>query len=220
MVVAIDGPAGTGKSTVAQRVAEKSGFLYLNSGKFYRAITHKALKQGKSKENRHALIATAADITIEVREDSFIVDGAALDRELHTPEIDENVAEVSSIPEVRISVNARIKKVAEDRDLVVEGRDMQSTVFPNAEVKVYLDADVRTRALRRYRQNDAAGSLEEIEEAIRRRDEIDTTKQMGKLERAADALYIDTTDLTIDEVCEKVMASIQKKKKNKAGVIE
>lgn len=219
MVVAIDGPAGTGKSTVAQRLAEKTGFLYLNSGKFYRAITYKALKQGKRKENRHALIATAADISIDVTKDAFFVDGAQLDRELHTKEIDSAVAEVSSIPEVRISVNSRIKKLAEEHDLVVEGRDMQTTVFPKAEVKVFLDADVKTRAERRYEQNESEGSLEEIETAIRRRDEIDQNKQMGKLARAQDAIYIDTTDLTIAEVCEKVISTIQKKR-NIAGVVE
>ncbi len=219
MVVAIDGPAGTGKSTVAQRVADKTGFLYLNSGKFYRAITYKALKQGKRKENRHALIATAADITIDVTKEAFFVDGAELDRELHTEEIDTNVAEVSSIPEVRISVNSRIKKLAQEHDLVVEGRDMQTTVFPKAEVKVFLDADVKTRAQRRFEQNESEGSLQDIEAAIRRRDEIDQNKQMGKLARAEDALYIDTTDLTIEEVCEKVIATIQKKR-NIAGVVE
>lgn len=219
MVVAIDGPAGTGKSTVARRIAEKTGFLYLNSGKFYRAITYKALKQGKKKENRAALIATAADISIEVTSEEFIVDGAPLDRELHTPEIDGNVAEVSSIPEVRISVNSRIKKVAEEHDLVVEGRDMQTTVFPSAAVKVFLDADVETRARRRYEQNESEGDLEEIESAIRKRDEIDATKQVGKLARAEDAIYVDTTDLTIEQVCETVIASIQKKR-NIAGVVE
>ncbi|MFW6338579.1 MAG: (d)CMP kinase [Alkalispirochaetaceae bacterium] len=219
MVVAIDGPAGTGKSTVAQRVAEETGFLYLNSGKFYRAITYKALKQGKRKENRHALIATAADITIDVTKDAFFVDGVQLDRELHTEEIDTNVAEVSSIPEVRISVNSRIKKLAQEHDLVVEGRDMQTTVFPNAEVKVFLDADVKARARRRYDQNKSEGDLKDIEAAIRRRDEIDQNKQMGKLARAEDALYVDTTDLTIEEVCETVIATIQKKRKI-AGVVE
>lgn len=219
MVVAIDGPAGTGKSTVAQRVADKTGFLYLNSGKFYRAITYKALKQGKRKENRHALIATAADISIDVTKEAFFVDGARLDRELHTEEIDSDVAEVSSIPEVRISVNSRIKKLAEDHDLVVEGRDMQTTVFPDAAVKVFLDADVKTRAQRRYEQNQSEGDLDEIEEAIRRRDEIDQNKQMGKLARAEDALYIDSTDLTIEEVCETVISTIQKKR-NIAGVVE
>ena len=159
MVVAIDGPAGTGKSTVARRVAEKTGFLYLNSGKFYRAITYKALKQGKRKENRHAIIATAADISIEVDKEAFWVDGERLDRELHTSEIDADVAEVSSIPEVRISVNSRLKKVAEELDLIVEGRDMQTTVFPKAAVKVFLDADVETRARRRYEQNDSEESV-------------------------------------------------------------
>ena len=219
MVIAIDGPAGTGKSTVARSLAEKTGFLYLNSGKFYRAITYKALRQGKRKENRHALIATAADISVEVTKESFLVDGVPLDRELHTDEIDESVAEVSSIPEVRISVNSRIKKLAEEHDLVVEGRDMTTTVFPNAEVKVFLDADVKTRALRRFHQNDSEGNLEEIEEAIRRRDEIDENKQMGKLARAEDAVYVDTTDLTIEQVCERVISSIQKIR-NIAGVVE
>ncbi len=210
MVVAIDGPAGTGKSTISRRVAEETGFFYLNSGRFYRAITWKALRQGKGIDSPQALIATAADISITVENDQFLVDGVPREQELHTPEVDSAVATVSSIPEVRIAVNNRLKRIAGERDIVVEGRDMSTVVFPDAEVKIYLDADADERARRRMEQN-GGGNFEEIRNSIATRDEIDRTKKTGRLQRTKDAVYLDTTDLTIEQVCEKVIDIIHEK---------
>ncbi|MEX2444547.1 MAG: (d)CMP kinase [Alkalispirochaeta sp.] len=210
MVVAIDGPAGTGKSTISKRVAEQTAFFYLNSGRFYRAVTWKALSQGKGLENPQALIATAADISITVEDDQFLVDGVPRDRELHTPEVDSAVATVSSIPEIRIAVNNRLKRIAGERDIVVEGRDMSTVVFPEAQVKIYLDADADERARRRLDQQ-GSGDFEEIRESISQRDRIDRTKKTGRLQRTKDAIYLDTTDLTIEQVCEKVIDIIHEK---------
>ncbi|HKK49307.1 MAG TPA: (d)CMP kinase [Alkalispirochaeta sp.] len=210
MVVAIDGPAGTGKSTISKRVAEQTEFFYLNSGRFYRAITWKALRQGKGIENPQALIATAADISITVEEDQFLIDGVPRDQELHTPEVDGAVATVSSIPEIRIAVNNRLKRIAGERDIVVEGRDMSTVVFPQAEVKIYLDADANERARRRLDQH-GSGDFEDIRNSIAKRDQIDRTKQTGRLQRTKEAIYLDTTDLTIEQVCEKVIAIIHEK---------
>jgi len=210
MVVAIDGPAGTGKSTISKRVAEQTEFFYLNSGRFYRAITWKALRQGKGIENPQALIATAADISITVEEDQFLIDGVPRDQELHTPEVDSAVATVSSIPEIRIAVNNRLKRIAGERDIVVEGRDMSTVVFHQAEVKIYLDADANERARRRLDQH-GSGDFEDIRNSIAKRDQIDRTKQTGRLQRTKEAIYLDTTDLTIEQVCEKVIAIIHEK---------
>ncbi len=210
MVVAIDGPAGTGKSTISKRVAAETDFFYLNSGRFYRAITWKALHQGKGVENPQALIATAADISITVEDDQFQVDGVPRNEELHTPEVDNAVATVSSIPEIRIAVNSRLKRIAGERNIVVEGRDMSTVVFPDAEVKIYLDADPDIRAHRRLEQQ-GSGNFEEIRESISQRDEIDRTKETGRLQRTKDAIYLDTTDLTIEQVCEKVIDIIHEK---------
>ncbi len=210
MVVAIDGPAGTGKSTISRRVAEETSFFYLNSGRFYRAITWKALSQGKGLESPQALIATAADISITVENDQFLVDGIPREQELHTSEVDSAVATVSSIPEVRIAVNNRLKRIAGERDIVVEGRDMSTVVFPEAEVKIYLDADADERARRRLDQN-GGGNFDEIRNSIGQRDQIDRTKETGRLQRTKEAIYLDTTDLTIEQVCEKVIDIIHDK---------
>lgn len=210
MVVAIDGPAGTGKSTISKRVAEQTDFFYLNSGRFYRAVTWKALKQGTGLDNPQALIATAVDISITVKDDQFLVDGIPREEELHTPEVDHAVATVSSIPEIRIAVNNRLKQIAGERNIVVEGRDMSTVVFPEAQVKIFLDADADKRAQRRLDQQ-GSGSFEEIRQSISQRDQIDRTKETGRLQRTKDAIYLDTTDLTIEEVCEKVIDIIHEK---------
>lgn len=212
MVVAIDGPAGTGKSTVSQEVAARTGFFFLNSGKFYRAVSWKALRQKKSLENPQAIIAVAADIVLSVEDNRFLVDGKERNAELHAPEIDQVVAQVSAIPEVRVAVNSRLRRIAGARDVVVEGRDMSTVVFPDAEIKIYLDADVAVRAQRRRAQHRDDIPLEEVQRAMEERDSIDRTKPVGALRRASDAVYIDTTDLTLPEVCERVVAIILDKK--------
>lgn len=211
MVVAIDGPAGTGKSTVSRMVAEKTAFFYLNSGRFYRAITWKARTNGVAQDDTDALIAIASRIDIDIDGDRFLVDSVECTDELHTSEIDEAVAAVSSVPEIRDRVNARLKHIAGKRDVVVEGRDMSTVVFPDAEVKIFLDASPHTRARRRFNQGGGTGDIEAIRRAIEERDRIDRTKATGRLRRSEEALYIDTTDLTIDQVCAKVVAIIHEK---------
>jgi CMP/dCMP kinase len=211
MVVAIDGPAGTGKSSVSREVAAGTGFFYLNSGRFYRAITRCALRAQIPIEDRSALLQVARETEIDVRGEEFLVNGVPLDQELHTAEIDNLVAQVSSFPEVRDVVNERLKEIAGHRDVVVEGRDMSTVVFPDAEIKIYLDADPEVRALRRFQQQGGKGELHELEESIRERDRLDRTKDTGRLVRAPDAIYLDTTDLTLQQVCEKVIATIHEK---------
>lgn len=210
MVVAIDGPAGTGKSTVSRLVAERTRFFYLNSGRFYRAITWKALSAGTDTRDREALIATARTIDISIVNDQFLVDGTPRDAELHTPAVDREVATVSAIPDVRIAVNQRITRIAGERDIVVEGRDMSTVVFPHAEVKIFLDANPDERARRRLDQQ-PDGDFAAIRAAIVERDRIDRTKEMGSLTQSPDAVYLDTTDLTIEQVCETVIAIIHDK---------
>lgn len=214
MVIAIDGPAGTGKSSVSSRLAERTGFFYINSGRFYRAITWKALRQGKTVANPKAIIATAADISIEVDNDTFLVDGHERSSELHTPDVDDHVAAVSSIPEVRLAVNTRIKRIAGTRDIIVEGRDMSTVVFPDADIKVFLDADPKIRARRRAEQIGPDADYAAILAAIRERDRIDRSKAIGKLTQSADAIYLDTSDLTLEQVCEKVIVIIHAKTKH------
>ncbi len=208
MVVAIDGPAGVGKSTIAKAVAEASGFLYLNSGNFYRAITWVVIRDGLDATDKAAVIRAARESAIDLRGGALTLDGQDVESHLHTDEVDKWVAPHSRIIEVREAVNLRLRRISEGRNIVADGRDMGTVVFPYAEVKVFLDADTGTRAERRYRQGVSGMSLSEIEKAIEERDRIDRTKPVGRLDVAPGALYIDTSHLTITQVCERVNEAI------------
>jgi len=207
MVVAIDGPAGTGKSTVARLVAKRTGMFYLNSGSFYRAITWKVLRGGDP-EDSEAVMRVARDIDISISEGRMVVDGRDVEHELRSDSVDQWVARHSALPAVREQVNKRLKMFANTMDVVVEGRDMATVVFPDADLKIFLDASIETRAKRRYEQGTSELSLHEIEQSISRRDHIDKNKEYGRLRMADGALYLDTSHLTIEEVCDKVVANI------------
>ncbi len=207
MVIAIDGPAGSGKSTIAKTVAERAGMHYLNSGNYYRAVTWKVL-QHDDPQDIPAVIRVAREIQINVIDDRMFVEGKDVEPLLRSDEVDRWVARHSALPEVREEVNRRLKAAAHTMDIVVEGRDITTVVFPDADLKIFLDASIHTRALRRFGQGTSAMKLEELEQSIRRRDEIDRTKEYGKLQVAPDALYLDTSHLTIDQVCEKVAVNI------------
>lgn len=208
MVVALDGPAGVGKSSVSRQLASKTGMCYINSGNFYRAITLLAIERGVDLSDENAVTQLAEENPIDIKDGRICIAGRDVEDELHTDTVDAHVAELSRIPSVREVVNRRLTELAKTRDVIVEGRDITTVVFPDAEVKVYLDANPKTRALRRYRQGVSNLSLEEIEANIRKRDDIDTNKPIGSLKISSDALYLDTSDLTIDEVCEKVLKKI------------
>ena len=214
MVVAIDGPAGVGKSTISREVAKAAGFHYLNSGSFYRAITWLVIHGGGSPEDRSRIIETARSCRLEYKNGGIWANGRDIEPEIHSDAVDRWVAQHSVFPEVRDVVNRELKRTADGKDIVVEGRDIQTVVFPNAEVKVFLDADVKTRALRRYRQGVSGLTLEEIEGAIAKRDGVERTKTVGRLQAAEDAIIIDTSHLTIPEVCERVVQAILLRKNN------
>lgn len=207
MVVAIDGPAGAGKSTLARRLAGGLGFVYLNTGLLYRAVTHLAAQGGFADDASVVAVAARSDFRLEG--DSLFADGADLTPFLRSDAVEARVAAVSAIPELRAVVNAKIRAMAAARDCVVEGRDMTSAVFPDAEFRFYLDASIESRARRRLEQGTSAMDAREIEESIRRRDEIDKGKSVGGLKIAPGVTYLDSTGLTIDQVCAKVIQSIQ-----------
>jgi cytidylate kinase len=209
VVVAIDGPAGAGKSTIAKRLAEKTGFFYLNSGNFYRAITYAVLQQGIDPNDSTNVIEAAKTGSITLKNDRIHFNRVDIEKQLHTDAVDAWVAEISAVVEVRAIVNDLLREIAKGRDIIAEGRDITTVVFPHAEVKVYLDASIETRAKRRFGQGVSSLSLEEIEENIRKRDTIDKNKPVGSLKISSEALYLDTSDLTIDAVCEKVLQKIQ-----------
>ncbi len=219
MIVAIDGPAGSGKSSVAQRVAESLGFLYLNSGRLYRAVTYWVLDNVDDPEDSSGIVKTLPECHIRLEGTRVYLDDQRVDEQLHTDKVDSWVATHSAIPEVRTMVNQMLHRFAREQNSVVEGRDMTTVVFPDAEVKVYLDASLEARAQRRYNQGTSEKSLEEIRESIRRRDELDEQKPGGRLERSDDAFYLDTSHLTMETVCDTVLRNIHRHIKS-SGTVE
>jgi cytidylate kinase len=210
LVVAIDGPAGVGKSTIAKNIAEKASLFYVNSGNFYRAITLDVIKNKLSITDTDLIIDIAKKIKFSLVNERLHVNNVDIEDKLHSDSVDSLVAQVSSIVKVRRLVNNAIRKTTESMNIIVEGRDITTVVFPNADLKVYLDASVATRAARRHNQGVSNLSLKEIEETIITRDQIDKSKPEGSLKISDDALYLDTSDLTIDEVCDKVLQKLSK----------
>lgn len=201
MVVAIDGPAGTGKSTVAHKVAEDLGLVFLNSGSFYRALTLALLENNISLDDEKAVVEFAKKQKLDYVNSRLILNGKDVDSLLHQDKVDASVSRVSAVVELRHFVNARMREIVKSLSIICEGRDMTTVVFPNAEFKFYLDASVDVQAQRRFDQGVSNLSLEEIKKAIIERDEMDKNKSEGALKRAEDAVYIDTSDLTINDVC-------------------
>ncbi len=209
MVVAIDGPAGVGKSSVAQWVSESFGFFNLNSGSFYRAAAVKVLDSGVDTLNEKAVVDAVKTAAFDIVEKRLFLDGADVEARLRTPEVDKASSVFSSIVDVRHIINGHLRRIASAINLVAEGRDMTTVVFPNAEVKIYLDASVSVRAMRRFNQGSSTQSLKEIELSIGERDHRDRNKKEGSLLIADDAVVLDTSTLTLAEVYEKVTGLIK-----------
>lgn len=211
MVIAIDGPAGTGKSTIAALIAKKLGVTFLNSGSFYRALTIALLDSGTDLHDESAVPEFCRKQKLEYKDSRMFLNGKDIEDRLHDDRVSANVAQVSAIVPVRHLVNERMREITKSLSIVCEGRDMTTVVFPDADCKFYLDASIDVQAKRRFEQGVSGMSLEEIKEAIKKRDEIDKNKKEGALKIADDALYIDTSNLTIDNVCEIILAQIHNK---------
>ncbi|MBI9100817.1 MAG: (d)CMP kinase [Spirochaetales bacterium] len=212
MIVALDGPAGVGKSTIVGMISERMGFFNLNSGRFYRGITYKALKEGVKIDDPEGLTRIAESIDFTVTDGTLMIDGIPAGKHLHSDMVDKSVAQVSAIVPVRHIVNKHLRRIGGSIDVIVEGRDITTVVFPDAECKIYLDASIEARAKRRFNQGTSNQTLEELFESIRTRDEIDKNKIEGSLQIAQDAIYFDTSDLTISEVCETLVDKINRRK--------
>lgn len=209
MIIAIDGPAGTGKSTIAKMLADKLNITFLNSGGFYRTLTLAVLDAGIDYKDERATLEFCKKQKIEyTKESHFILNGTDVTAHLHDDRVTANASQVSSIVEVRHLVNDLMREITKSLSIVCEGRDMTTVVFPMAEHKIYLDASAEVRAKRRFDQGVSDMTLEEIKAAIEKRDEMDKNKKEGSLKIASDALYIDTSALTIDDVCEIILKQI------------
>lgn len=210
MIIAMDGPAGTGKSTIASIIAKKLGVTYLNSGSFYRALTLSLLENGIDLTDADKVVAFSKEQKLDYKDGHLILNGVDVESRLHEDKVSANVAQISAIVPIRHLVNDLMRKITNSLDIVCEGRDMTTVVFPNAEHKFYLDASLDVQAQRRFDQGVSNMTLEEIKEAIRKRDEIDRNKAEGALKRAEDAFYIDTSNLTIENVCGIILNQIYK----------
>lgn len=211
MIVAIDGPVGVGKSSIAREIARQARLYYLNSGNFYRAITLKHLLSKGDFSNRDECLSTARNARIDIVDGVFQLDGHAVsESELHNSDIDMNASQISSIPEVRQIVNERMKEISKGLDIIAEGRDISTVVFPDADFKFYLDAEPEIRARRRFQQKLDNQTYEEVLSALKQRDLNDMNKPVGALKIAPNAIIINTSYLTIKEVCEKVLNALKR----------
>ena len=216
-IVAIDGPAGTGKGTMADLLSKKYGLTNIDTGATYRCVALEMLKQRVDLSNEAEVVKIAKNIKIDMQTIDgnleIYLNGVNVSKEIRSPEVAKVVSPVSSIKEVRSEMVNIQRKLAKGKNVIMEGRDITTVVFPNADVKIYLDGALEERAMRRYRQNKAKGiemSYEEVLENIKKRDKNDMEKEVGALKIADDAIVIDTTNLTIKEQEEKLSEIIDR----------
>ncbi len=224
-IVAIDGPAGSGKSTVAKIAARRLGFLYIDSGAMYRALTLKAVRAGIDLGAKEKIVEMAAGTEIELRQDGekyrVLLDGKDVSGDIRTEEISSKTKIVAAIGGVRVIVRAKQQALGVLGGVVMEGRDIGTQVFPDAGYKFYLDASIEERAKRRYKEQVKKGEavdLEKIKQQIFERDEKDKTRHESPLTIADDAVVLDTTSMTIEEVAAAVTRKVQEEESGEEAV--
>ncbi|GAA3188454.1 (d)CMP kinase [Lentilactobacillus kefiri] len=215
--VAIDGPASAGKSTVAKLVAKQFHYVYCDTGAMYRAITLKAIRTGVSFDDLAGIakIVKSSKMTFEPSDDGqkVFIDGKEITEAIRQEDVTNSVSAVAAIGEVRKQLSAQQQEIAKDGGIVMDGRDIGTSVLPDAEVKIFLIASVEERAQRRYKENIQKGintPLDELQMEIEARDYKDSHRKISPLTKAADAVEIDTTSLSIDQVVEKIANVINK----------
>lgn len=202
-IVAIDGPAGSGKGTVAKILSEECNLVYIDTGAMYRAIAYLSLQKGIKITDEEEIVEIAKNSKIEFIDNKIYLNETDISKEIRTMEVTRIVSPISSIVKLREILVDMQRKMAQGKDVIMEGRDITTVVFPNANYKFYLDATIEERANRRYKENKEKGmnvSYEEIIENIKKRDYNDMNKKVGALTRTEDSVYIDSTNLTIEEV--------------------
>lgn len=219
MIVAIDGPAGTGKGTISKLISDRLNFLSIDTGAMYRAVTLNLIRNNTSLDDLDSVLEVLEksniELTIDENGQKTFLNGEDVSSLIRMPDVTSLVSPVSSIKEIREKLVDLQRKFATGKDIVMEGRDITTVVFPNADVKIYLTADQEERANRRYKEMVEKGmnvTFEEVYDSIKKRDHNDTTKEYGALKIAEDAIIIDSTNMTIEEVYERVKEIILSKK--------
>ncbi len=217
VVVAIDGPAGAGKSTVARMLAAQLGFTYIDTGAMYRAVALWAMRSGLVVTDMHRMEQLAEAAAIGLEPDKVSLNGEDITGDIRTPEVSQASSKVAEIPGVRRAMVAKQRAIAQNANVVMEGRDIGTVVFPQAQVKVFLDADPGERTRRRVDQLGAGDQVKDVARQIAERDTRDRTRAEAPLTQAPDAVYLDSTDLSLDQVVEALLKIVRTKTANGKG---
>ena len=219
-VVAIDGPAGTGKGTITKLISKELGLINIDTGATYRCVALYAIRNNIKLEETEKIINSLKNIEIDMEnekgEQKIFLNQEEVSKQIRSKEVTKIVSQISSIKEVRYKMVEVQRKLAEGKDVIMEGRDITTVVFPNANVKIYMDAEEQERAKRRYKEMQEKGiqmTYEEVLKNIQIRDKNDKEKEVGALKIAKDAIYLDTTGLSIEEVKDKILYIIKEKEK-------
>lgn len=213
IVIAIDGPAGAGKSTIAKIIAKELNINYVDTGAMYRALTLKALKNKINFNNKNSLISLLDNTDIDYYNNHIYLDGKIVDNEIRNNEVSRNVSKVAKVKEIRVKLVEIQRKIASNKSVVMDGRDIGSYVLPNADFKFYVTASVDERSYRRYKElisKNVKISYEQVKEEIKQRDEIDKNREFSPLIKSKDAILIDTTKRTVEECVNEILNIIKK----------
>ena len=219
-IVAIDGVAGSGKGSITKIISERLGLIAVDTGAMYRCVALECINKNISYDEIEKIKEVLEKIDIEIKREKsdqlIFLNGVNVTRDIRTPEVDRVVAKFAAIKEVRDKITPIQRKMGENNDIIMEGRDIGTVVFPNADVKVFLDCSVEERAKRRYRQNIEKGipsTYEEVLESIKERHRLETERDIAPLIQAPDAIYIDSTGMTVEEEAQAVIKIINEKRK-------
>ena len=223
MIIAVDGPAGSGKSTISKLLAKELGLVYLDTGAMYRLFTLKMLKENVSFSDNDKINELLEKLNINIENDKFYLDDEDVSEEIRKTDVAENVSKTAAIDEVREKMVSLQREFSKSKNVILDGRDIGTVVFPEADIKIFLVADPRERAERRFKELKAKGeniSLDSIYENILKRDRLDSTRENSPLKKANDAIEVDTTGKNIEEVKNIILnLYINKDKKNNENLM-